>query len=178
MSARHVFALTDHIRDQGAISLRVKSSFLSTKYTSLGANLPPKSFSRTARSSMLVHLLTDSPSVAHVLQWSNNWILFSNHASILRCFENMNEIYINSSQRSTPVRFERVSNIRPTATLVILAHGPRFTTQRMFRANRMPAHGSQFDASVWFTIRPTCMLLPSSTSVRFSKRLVIIMWNT
>ena len=33
---------------QGAISRRFKSSFLSTKYTSLGANLPSNSFSETA----------------------------------------------------------------------------------------------------------------------------------
>ena len=32
----------------GSISLRCKSSFLSTKYTSFGANLPPKSFSEMA----------------------------------------------------------------------------------------------------------------------------------
>ena len=35
------------IVDQGAVSLRYRSSFLSTKYTSLRANLPPKSFSGT-----------------------------------------------------------------------------------------------------------------------------------
>ena len=33
---------------QGAVSLKFKSSFLSIKYTSLGANLPPKSFSEMA----------------------------------------------------------------------------------------------------------------------------------
>ena len=33
--------------DQGAVSLRFRSSFLSTKYTNLGDNLPPKCFSES-----------------------------------------------------------------------------------------------------------------------------------
>ena len=36
------------IEDQDAISLKFRSSFFSTKYPSLGVNLPPKSFSETA----------------------------------------------------------------------------------------------------------------------------------
>ena len=46
--------LWDHMRlgnkttNLFAISLRFKNSFLSTMYTSLGANLTPKSFSETA----------------------------------------------------------------------------------------------------------------------------------
>ena len=35
-------------------------------------------------------------------------------------------------------------------TCVILAHGLRFTIQRIIRANRMPAHGSLFEASTRF----------------------------
>ena len=36
------------LQDLGAISLKFRSSFFSTKYTSLGANLLPKYFSETA----------------------------------------------------------------------------------------------------------------------------------
>ena len=35
-------------QNMGAVSLKFKSSFLSTNYTRLGANLPPKTFSETA----------------------------------------------------------------------------------------------------------------------------------
>ena len=42
----------------GVILLNFKSSFLSTKYTSLGANLPPNSFSETAPRSSI-------PSIKH-----------------------------------------------------------------------------------------------------------------
>ena len=42
---------------QGAVSLRLRSSFSSTNYTSLGANSPPKSFSEMTPGNLSLLLL-------------------------------------------------------------------------------------------------------------------------
>ena len=42
---------------QGTVSLKLKSSFLCTKYTSLGANLPPKSFSGMAPRDLVIDFI-------------------------------------------------------------------------------------------------------------------------
>ena len=54
--------------DLDAVSLKFRSSFISTKYTSLGVNLPPNSFSETA------------PSSTCVMTWMENYHFRKHHS--------------------------------------------------------------------------------------------------
>ena len=59
---------------QGAVSVTVRSSFFRTKYTSLGANLPPKSCSETVTWSKDIDITLGTVSLKRSeMNWLLNW---------------------------------------------------------------------------------------------------------